>query len=72
MPSPQDVKLWIEQGLEDCSVDVTGDGRHFEAVIVCAQFDGKNMLEQHRLVYDALGGKMQEIHALSLRTLTSE
>ena len=51
------------------SVDVAGDGHHFEAVIVSAAFRGKNKVQQHQLVYRALGDRMrEEIHALSMQT----
>ena len=61
-------------GLPCDHVEVLGDdGQHFEAVIVSPQFTGKNMLEQHQLVYLTLGDRMRaEIHALSMRTLTPE
>ena len=73
MVTPENVKQWIEEALSDSSAEVTGDGRHFEAVVVCPQFDGKSMLEQHRMVYGGLGNRMDEaIHALSLRTYTPE
>ena len=50
---------------------VMGDGQHFEAIIVSATFEGKNRVQRHQLVYSALGDRMrQEIHALSMRTLT--
>jgi acid stress-induced BolA-like protein IbaG/YrbA len=49
------------------------DGFHFSAIIVSAEFRGKNMVQQHQLVYRALGDRMkQEIHALSIKTLTPE
>lgn len=68
---PEKIKTMIEQGLEGASVSVVGDGRHFEAVIVCDAFDGKSMVEQHQMVFQALGDNMEEaIHALSMRTLT--
>jgi acid stress-induced BolA-like protein IbaG/YrbA len=53
-------------------VEVLGDdGKHFEALIVSPQFTGKNKVQQHKLVYLALGGRMRsEIHALAMRTLT--
>ncbi len=55
------------------SVEVDGDGTHFEAVIVSDAFNGKTLLERHQLVYKALGEAMKErIHALSLRTYTPE
>jgi len=48
-------------------------GDHFEAVVVSRQFAGRTMVQQHRLVYAALGDRMGgEIHALALRTLTPE
>lgn len=69
MVTPDDIKTWIETSLVGAKANVTGDGRHFEAAVVYAGFAGKNILEQHRMVYDALGDKMRDqIHALSLRT----
>lgn len=66
-----DIKAAIEAGLPDCEARVTGDGTHFEAVVICDAFDGKGMLEQHRMVYGALGDAMRtSIHALSMRTYT--
>ncbi len=72
MPTPEDVKRWIEAGLHDSSAEVIGDGRHFEAIVISSEFSGKIMLEQHRLVYAGLGEKMEVIHALSLKTYTPE
>ena len=73
MVSPEDVKQYIEQGLPCQHVEVIGDGQHFEAVIVSEGFRGKNRVQQHQLVYKALGDRMrQEIHALSMKTLTPE
>lgn len=70
---PDNIKNLIEQGLEGASATVTGDGRHFEAIVVCDAFDGKSMVEQHQMVFKALGDNMEEaIHALSMRTLTTE
>ena len=69
MVTPQMVKTWIEEGLPGASAQVSGDGRHFEAIVVHADFEGRSMIEQHRLVYAGLGDKMAStIHALSLRT----
>lgn len=73
MVTPEQVKAYIEQGLECEFVDVAGDGHHFEAVIVSAAFDGKNKVQQHQIVYRALGDRMrEEIHALSMQTFTPE
>jgi acid stress-induced BolA-like protein IbaG/YrbA len=72
--SAEDVKGYIEQGLACQHVQVLGDdGQHFEAIIVSNLFAGKNMVQQHQMVYQALGDRMrQEIHALSMRTFTPE
>lgn len=74
MLKAEDIKTYIMQGLACDYVAVMGeDGQHFEAVVVSPQFIGKNMVQQHQLVYKALGDRMrEEIHALSLRTLTPE
>ncbi len=69
----EDIKQMIEQGLAGARADVSGDGQHFEAIVVSDAFAGKTMIQQHQLVYKALGDKMKsEIHALSLRTYTPE
>lgn len=73
MVTPIEIKQWIEEGLPGSRAQVEGDGQHFHAVVICEAFEGKNSLERHRMVYDALGNKMQAaIHALSLRTLTPQ
>jgi len=73
MVSPEDVKRYIEQGLACDPVEVAGDGHHFEAVIVSPAFRGKSRVQQHQLVYRALGERMhEEIHALSIQTFSPE
>ncbi len=70
---PKEIKAMIEAGMPGSSVDVDGDGTHFEAVIVSSNFNGKTLLERHQLVYKVLGDAMKErIHALSLKTYTPE
>ncbi len=52
-------------------VDLTGTRDHYEATIVSAEFDGKTLIEQHQLVYAALGELMSgPVHALALKTYT--
>jgi acid stress-induced BolA-like protein IbaG/YrbA len=69
----EQIKQMIEQGLTGARVSVSGDGQHFEAVVVSDAFADKTMVQQHQLVYKTLGDKMRgEIHALSLRTYTPE
>lgn len=73
MVTPQQIEGYIEQGLKCDQVQVTGDGQHFEALIVSEAFRGKSRVQRHQLVYAALGERMrEEIHALSMRTLTPE
>ena len=71
MVTPDSVKQGISAGLACDHLDVMGDGQHFEAMIVSSAFEGKTRVQRHQLVYAALGDRMrQEIHALSMRTLT--
>ena len=73
MVTPESVKQGIETGLKCEHVEVIGDGQHFQAVVVSPQFAGKSRVQRHQLVYAALGDRMrEEIHALSMRTLTPE
>ena len=73
MVTPESVKSGIEGGLACEHVEVIGDGQHFQAVVVSAQFAGKSRVQRHQLVYAALGDRMrEEIHALSMQTLTPE
>lgn len=68
-----DIKRLIEDGLPGAEAIIKGDdGSHFEGIVIYADFEGKSMLQQHRMVFDTLGDRMQtgEIHALSLRTFT--
>ena len=71
MVTPESVKQGIGGGLACEHLEVAGDGQHFEAVIVSSVFEGRSRVQRHQLVYAALGDRMrQEIHALSMRTLT--
>ena len=72
--NPEELKMLIEAAFADSHVEVTGDGRHFSAVVVSEVFAGKNMIAQHRLVYAALGDRFdtEAVHALSLKTYTPQ
>jgi acid stress-induced BolA-like protein IbaG/YrbA len=74
MLSANELKAYIASGLACEHIEVLGnDGQHFEAVVVSSAFFGKSMVQQHQLVYQALGDRMRsEIHALSMRTFTPE
>ena len=69
---PGQVKELIAVGLDTSYLEVSGDGRHFEAVVVSRAFEGKPVLAQHRLVYAALGDRFdtEVVHALSIKTYT--
>jgi len=74
MVTSESIRIHIENTLSCELVRVEGDdGYHFSAIIVSAEFQGKYMVQQHQVVYRALGKeKEQEIHALSMKTLTPE
>lgn len=74
MLTADQLKAYITQHLPCEYLVVRGDdGQHFEALIVSPQFAGKSMVQQHQLVYQALGERMrEEIHALSMRTFSPE
>ncbi len=70
-PTPHDVRAFIAAGLSCTYLEVEGDGRHFFATIVSAEFEGLSRVRRHQRVYTALGDRMREqIHALSMKTLT--
>ena len=70
-PTAADVQAFIAAGLPCAHLEVEGDGRHFFATIVSAEFDGLPRIRRHQRVYAALGDRMRaEIHALSMKTFT--
>ncbi len=70
-PTAADVRNFIAAGLDCTHLEVDGDGRHFFATIVAAEFDGCTRVQRHQRVYAALGDRMRaQIHALSMKTLT--
>lgn len=70
MMDRKQIEQLIEDGLPGCRAMVKGDdGQHFEAEVLFPGFAGKSVVDQHRMVYAALGERMgKEIHALALRT----
>ena len=62
----------IAAGLPCEHLEVDGDGRHWSAVVVSAEFAGLRAIQRHQRVYKTLGARMQtdEVHALSIRTFT--
>ena len=70
-PSSADVRRYIAEGLACEELQVDGDGRHFDALVVSSAFEGKSRVKRHQLVYAALGDRMrEEVHALSIKALT--
>ena len=67
-----ELQCLIAAGLPCSHLEVEGDGRHWTAVIVSAQFEGKRLIQRHQRVYATLGERMKtdEVHALSMQTLT--
>jgi acid stress-induced BolA-like protein IbaG/YrbA len=70
-PTADDVRGFIAAGLACDHLEVEGDGEHFFATIVSAEFTGKSRVARHQRVYTALGDRMRaQVHALSMKTLT--
>lgn len=73
MVESRSIEESIRAGLACTHLEVNGDGAHFEALIVSPEFAGLNRVRRHQLVYAALGERMrEEIHALSMRTLSPD
>lgn len=70
------IEQLIKDALPDAEVtiqDLQGDGDHYAAHVVSAAFRDKTRVQQHQMIYDALGGRMgAELHALALRTSIAE
>jgi stress-induced morphogen len=76
MVEPQIIEDRLRAAFPDAEIqlkDLTGTRDHYEAVVVSKAFAGKNRVQQHQLVYQALGELMAgPVHALALRTYTPE
>jgi len=73
MVTTESIKQNIEQGMSTAHLSVTGDGRHFEALVVSEEFAGKSRVQRHQRVYQTLGDRMrEEVHALSIKTFTPQ
>ncbi len=71
LPTPEQIQSYIQQGIACSYLAVEGDGQHFYATVVSAEFEGKRLIQRHQLVYAALGDRMKaEVHALSIKALT--
>ncbi len=67
-----ELKTIIAAGLPCDHIETEGDGRHWSALIVSAQFQGKRPIQRHQCVYATLGDRMKndEVHALAIRAFT--
>jgi stress-induced morphogen len=75
MITPEEIKTTLEKALPGSTVetrDLTGGGDHWQVIIVSPAFEGKGLLEQHRVVNEVLKAEIgdQRIHALALKTYT--
>ena len=68
----EELQSLISAGLRCDHIEVEGDGRHWAALIVSPEFEGKRRIQRHQRVYATLGARMQtdEVHALSMQTYT--
>ena len=68
----KEIEKYIKEALPDALVeiqDLAGDGNHYSAIITSALFSGKSKIEQHKMVYNSLKGRMgNELHALAIKT----
>jgi acid stress-induced BolA-like protein IbaG/YrbA len=68
---PDEIGKLIDAAFDGATVKVSGDGAHFEALVVASEFEGLRTLARHQLVYKSLGELVgNEIHALSIKALT--
>jgi len=68
----KEIEALIKEALPDAIVDIqdlAGDGNHYSATVTSRNFSGKSKIEQHKMVYSSLKGKMgSELHALAIKT----
>ena len=68
----KEIEKFINEAMPDASVeiqDLAGDGNHYSAIVTSSQFAGKSKIDQHKMVYNSLKGRMgNELHALAIKT----
>ena len=68
----KEIESMIKEALPDAIIDIqdlAGDGNHYSATITSSAFNGKSKIEQHKMIYNSLKGKMgNELHALASKT----
>ena len=70
----EEIKNLIKQGIPDAEITITGDGHHFDAVIVSGEFANLNSVKRQQMVYATVAEQISsgKLHALSLKTFTKE
>ena len=67
-----EIESLIKEAIPDAVIeiqDLAGDGNHYSATITSSEFSGKSKIEQHKMVYNSLKGRMgNELHALAIKT----
>jgi acid stress-induced BolA-like protein IbaG/YrbA len=71
---PEEIKKIIESSLKDSTAHVTGDGRHFNAIVISQEFANKSRIQKQQLVYAPLNAKIADgsLHAISIKTFTPD
>jgi len=66
----EQVEALIKAGIPDAEVKVTGDGRHFEVEVISPAFEGKRLIQRHRMVMETVKAQVasDELHALSIKS----
>ena len=68
----KEIENLIKEALPDAKIeiqDLAGDGNHYSATVISSEFSGKTKIQQHKMVYNSLKGKMgNELHALAIKT----
>ena len=68
----KEIEKFIKEAMPDATIhiqDLAGDGNHYSATVISSQFAGKSKIEQHKMVYNSLKGRMgNELHALAIKT----
>ena len=68
----EEIRSLLEKAMPDADItikDLAGDNNHYSATVTSSQFNGKSKIEQHKMVYNSLKGKMgNELHALAIKT----
>jgi acid stress-induced BolA-like protein IbaG/YrbA len=70
----EEVKAMIEAGLSSVEVRVSGDGSHFDVIVISEEFEGKSMVQKQRMVFATLGDRITSgaIHAINIKAYTPD